>query len=73
MADGGSGTVGIAGPFVPSDADLAERLLLEFEQEYGLRVISEIIRRCRTDLRNTNPSETPESLDDLARKRLATL
>jgi hypothetical protein len=73
MADGGSGKVSIAGVFPPDGADVAERLLLEFEPEHGPRIISEIICGCRMDLRKSNLSETPESLDVLARDRLATL
>ena len=37
---------------LPSDADVTEGLLLEFETTYGLRLVSSVIRTCRAELRN---------------------
>lgn len=56
-----------------SDADVAERLLLEFGPTHGLLLISEIIRSCRTEMRNAGPAAQARSLDVLARERLARL
>ena len=58
---------------LPSDADVTERLLLEFEATHGLRLISGVIRSCRSELRNSAPASLPESLETLVRIRLAAL
>jgi hypothetical protein len=58
---------------LPSDADVTERLLLEFEATHGLRLVSGLIRSCRSELRNSVPAYPPESLDTLVRTRLAAL
>jgi hypothetical protein len=56
-----------------SDADVTERLMLEFEATHGLRLISGLIRSCRAELRNTVPAYPAESLEALVRSRLAAL
>lgn len=56
-----------------SDADVTERLLLEFEATHGLRMISGVIRSCRSELRNTAPTYPPESLETLVRSRLSAM
>jgi hypothetical protein len=58
---------------LPSDADVTERLLLEFEATHGLRLVSGLIRSCRSELRNSVPAYLSESLDTLVRTRLAAL
>jgi hypothetical protein len=57
---------------LPSDADVTERLMLEFEPVHGLRFLSEIVRVCRRELRTAVGTDPVRSLDDLARERLAT-
>lgn len=64
---------GAPGPSVtalPSDADVTERLMQEFEGTHGLRLVSGVIRGCRADLRSGG---SPESLENLVRSRLAAL
>jgi hypothetical protein len=56
-----------------SDADVTERLLLEFEATHGLRMISGVIRSCRSELRNSAPTYPPESLETLVRSRLSAM
>lgn len=58
---------------LPTDADVTERLLLEFEATHGLRLVSGVIRGCRAELRDTLPAYRPESLEALVRTRLAGL
>jgi hypothetical protein len=58
---------------LPSDADVTERLLLEFEATHGLRFVSAVIRTCRAELRKSAPGYAPESLEALVRSRLATV
>jgi hypothetical protein len=60
-------------PAPASDADVTERLMLEFELVHGLRFLSEIIRMCRHELRGTVNAGPGRSLDVLARERLAAL
>jgi hypothetical protein len=57
----------------PSDADVTERLMAEFEPVHGLRFLSEIVRICRQELRTAVDGVPARSLDVLARKRLAAL
>jgi hypothetical protein len=56
-----------------SDADVTERLLLEFEATHGLRMISGVIRSCRSELRSTATTYPPESLETLVRSRLSAM
>ena len=58
---------------LPSDADVIERLLHEFEATHGLRLVSGVIRGCRAELRSVQPSCPPESLEALVRSRLVAL
>lgn len=58
---------------LPSDADVTERLMLEFEPVHGLRFLSEIVRTCRHELRTAVGAGPARSLDVLARERLAAL
>ena len=58
---------------LPSDADVVERLLLEFEATHGLRLISAVIRSCRAELRKSGPADVSESLETLVRTRMAAL
>lgn len=58
---------------LPSDADVIERLLLEFEATHGLRLVSGVIRGCRAELRDTASGYSSQSLDALVRGRLAGL
>lgn len=60
-------------PAPASDADVTERLMLEFEPVHGLRFLSEIIRICRRELRGAVGAGPAGSLDVLARERLAAL
>jgi hypothetical protein len=55
---------------LPTDADVTERLLAEFEATHGLRLVSGVIRSCRAELRNTVATYPPESLEALVRSRL---
>lgn len=57
----------------PSDADVTERLMLEFEPVHGLRFLSEFVRTCRNELRTAVDEGPAGSLDVLARERLAAL
>lgn len=52
----------------PSHADVTERLLLEFEQVYGLRLVSEVLRGCRAGVLGS-----AEAFEVLARGQLAGL
>jgi len=54
-----------------SDADVVERLFLEFEPVHGLKLLSEVVQSCRAELRDSAPLIASESLDDLVRERLA--
>ncbi|HEY9415919.1 MAG TPA: hypothetical protein VIQ30_14240 [Pseudonocardia sp.] len=53
-----------------SDADVTERLLLEFEATHGLQLVSSVIRTCRSELRKSAPAYPAESLEALVRGRL---
>jgi hypothetical protein len=56
-----------------SFADVTERLMLEFEPTLGLKLIIEVLRACRTDLKGSSPTNLSESLELLARHRLGAL
>lgn len=56
-----------------SYASLTERLLADFEHRHRLSVITRVIRDCRTQLADVNPSALPELLERLARQRLSDL
>lgn len=57
-----------------SDADVAEWLFAEFEPTVGLRMLSDVVRRCRV-ARRAAPARSPRasvsSLEDLAREAIA--
>lgn len=57
----------------PTDADVTERLLGEFEATHGLRLMSAVIRACRAELRKSAPGSGPQMLEALVRGRLAAL
>jgi len=56
-----------------SSADVTERLMLEFEPALGLKLIIEVLRACRADLKGSASAHLSESLELLARHRLAAL
>jgi hypothetical protein len=58
---------------LPSDADITESLMAEFEPVHGLQFLSEVVRTCRNELRTSVDEGPAGSLDVLARKRLAAL
>jgi hypothetical protein len=67
----GPADTSIAAP--PTCADVVERLFLEFTSVYNLDLLSEVIRECRAELKELPTTSSPESLELLARDRLAAL
>jgi hypothetical protein len=56
-----------------SYADVAECLFREFEPVHGLWTITQVVRRCRTDLEGSPLASLPATLERLARERLENL
>jgi hypothetical protein len=56
-----------------SYADVTERLLAEFGPLYGLKLVSDVVRGCRTGEFGLQTLIAPESLEELARVRLSHL
>lgn len=53
-----------------SCADVTERLLAEFGPVHGLKLVSDVVRGCRTAGDGLHGPITPESLEELARAQL---
>jgi hypothetical protein len=53
-----------------SYADVVERLFSEFEDEYSLPAIVDVVRVCNEQLQCTSEAALPELLERLARQRL---
>jgi hypothetical protein len=58
-------------PPAATHADVCERLLMEFGPVHGLRLVSEILRRCRVELAARPGAGTPVALERLARTMIA--
>lgn len=53
-------------------ADVSERLLMEFGPTHGLRLVSEVLRRCRIELATGPAPSSPTALERLARAMMLT-
>lgn len=56
-----------------SYADVTERLFREFEPVHGLPMITQIMRRCRADLRGAPGDAMLDTLERMARQRISSL